>query len=142
MKKTIGLLLMISLVFSLTSCLSLLTRENKTTIPDDDWVEESKTVEVSIDESLPEGVRPEVKEALDEVEEFIDEYCEFMEDYLANPNDSDLMSQYTKFLLKYAEISTKLAAIDDGTLSEAEQEYYQEVFERISKKVNSVKIPE
>ena len=142
MKKTISLLLMLFFVVSLTSCLSLLSRSNKTEVSDDIWEEGSKVVEGSTDETLPEGVRPEVKEALDEIEEFIDEYCEFMENYLENPDNSELMSQYTKFLLKYAETSTKLAALDDGTLSEAEQAYYLEVYERLSKKVNSIKVPD
>ena len=133
---------MLLLVVSLSSCLSLLSRENKTTIQDDNGAEASKTVELSVDDSLPEGVRPKVKEALDEIEEFVDEYCEFMEKYFKNPEDSELSSQYTKFLLKYAEISTKLGAVDDGTLNEAEQKYYLEVYERLSKKINSIQIPE
>ena len=89
----------------------------------------------SDDCTIPEkqdDIRPEFKEAMDSYEEFFKEYCEFMKKMKENPNDISLLLSYTQYMTQYAEMMQKMEAMDDGTLNDAELQYYLEVTGRIT----------
>lgn len=84
---------------------------------------------------LIDGMRPEFKAALDSYEAFFDEYCEFMKKYAANPNDLELISEYSNYMSLYADTMSKMSALDDGNMNDAETRYYIEVTTRVSQKL-------
>lgn len=84
---------------------------------------------------LVDGMRPSFKEALDSYEDFFDEYCEIVEKYNANPSDLSLLEDYTDYLNKYSETMSKMEALDDGNMNDAETKYYIEVTGRITEKL-------
>lgn len=79
------------------------------------------------------GIRPEIKEAIDGYEAFVDEYCEFMKTY--NSSDVTMLLKYTELLSKEIELSEKFEEIDDKDLTDAEALYYSEVSLRCSQKL-------
>lgn len=87
--------------------------------------------------ATPAGIRPEFKEVMDSYEAFFDEYCRFMESFSKSGNTASMLSEYMRFLTRYAECMEELEAMDDGTLSDAELAYYNEVMLRISEKLLS-----
>ncbi len=78
------------------------------------------------------GIRPEIKEAIDSYEEFVDEYCSFMESYDAT--DFSLLSKYAALLSKEAEMTEKFDSLEKD-LTDAESLYYTEVSLRCSQKL-------
>ena len=93
---------------------------------------ESVTQAVETDEELADGMRAEVKDALETYEAFFVEYCDIMKKYQEDPTNMELMTEYTAFMGQYAETMTKMEALNDGTLNDAEMKYYVEVSGRIS----------
>lgn len=93
------------------------------------------TTEAAKESSESEEIRPEIKEALDSYEEFFDDYCSFMKKYKDNPADLGLIADYAGYISKYADFTSKISALDDGTLNDAELKYYLEVTGRVSKKL-------
>lgn len=85
-----------------------------------------------------DSIRPEFKEALDSYEAFFDEYCAFMKKYEKSPNDLTLLADYADYISKYADVMSKMEALDDGSLTDAELKYYIDVTGRISKKLVDV----
>ncbi|MBS4785058.1 MAG: hypothetical protein KH009_02995 [Clostridiales bacterium] len=88
-------------------------------------------------EAEPTGIRPEFKAAMDSYEAFFDEYVAFMRKYAnADPTDAlMLLSDYADYMDQYADTMEKLSALDDGTLSSEELDYYIEVYARITQKL-------
>ena len=84
------------------------------------------------DQIIADGMRSEVKDALDTYEAFFVEYCDIMKKYQEDPTNMELMTEYTAFMGQYAETMTKMEALNDGTLNDAEMKYYIEVSGRIS----------
>ena len=93
---------------------------------------EKETAEV-LDEN---GLRPDVKAAIDSYEEFIDEYCEFMESY--DSSDAAMMLKYVSLLQKEVEVSEKFDKLGDEDLNDAELAYYTTVQLRCSEKLLAV----
>ena len=87
-----------------------------------------------VDTTLDAGtIRPDVKEAIDSYEAFIDSYCEFLESYDAN--DTTMFTEYISLVQKEREMTEKFDAMDDGSLTDAENEYYTKVSLRCSQKL-------
>ena len=86
-------------------------------------------------ENLVDGMRPEFKEAIDSYEAFFDEYCEFMKKYNESPNDLTLLTQYAEYIAQYTDTMSKMEALDDGEMNDAETKYYAEVTSRINQKL-------
>ena len=89
------------------------------------------------DEPKPDQnvIRPEIKEALDSFEAFFDEYCDFIQRYEASPNDLALLKEYADYLSQYNDAMSKMDALNDGSLNDAELAYYLEVTARINAKL-------
>lgn len=86
-------------------------------------------------ENLVDGMRPEFKEAIDSYEAFFDEYCEFMKKYNESPDDLTLLTQYAEYIAQYTDTMSKMEALDDGEMNDAETKYYIEVTSRINQKL-------
>ncbi len=84
------------------------------------------------------GVSPEFKELMDEYEDFFDGYCDFMKEYKKSGNSLSLLSEYTSWAAKYAQMMYKFEAIADRELNDAEIEYYEKINARILKKLSSI----
>ena len=95
----------------------------------------------SADSSAPESnnsIRPEFKETLDSYEKFFDEYCDFMEAYYKSDNALGLMDEYLEYMSQYTDTMSKLSALEDSEMNDAELQYYIEVHARITKKLLEV----
>ncbi len=124
MKRHIILLFVFSLIFSLCACGPAQKPSEETTVPAD-----TASNEVG---NLVDGMRPEFKDALDSYEDFFEEYCSFMKKFAENPTDSELLTDYAKYMSQYSEMMSKLEQLDDGEMNEAETSYYIEVSGRIT----------
>ncbi|MGN1110556.1 MAG: DUF6591 domain-containing protein [Oscillospiraceae bacterium] len=82
-----------------------------------------------------EGIRPEIKEALDSYEKFFDKYCDFMKKFNNSPTDLALITEYTEYMTQYTDTMNKMNKINDGNLNDAELKYYLEVTNRINQKL-------
>ena len=85
--------------------------------------------------ALPsDGIRPEVREALEAYEAFMDEYCKILNDYYANTADTALMMKYLEFAAKAEEMEAKMDALDSD-LNDAEENLYIQVMLRCEQKL-------
>ena len=87
---------------------------------------------------VSEGIRPEIKEALDGYESFFDGYCEFMIKYQENPDDLDMLADYIDIMYEYDEVMEKLEELNNIELTDEEEKYYLEVQSRITSKLLSI----
>lgn len=87
------------------------------------------------EETDPNVIRPDFKEAMDSYENFFDDYCNFMKKYSENPSDLSLLTDYLDYLTEYTETMDKLDNIDQSEMSDAELKYYLEVMSRINNKL-------
>ena len=87
----------------------------------------------STETKLP-GVRPEFKSTMDGYEQFFDEYYAYMKKY-QETNDPSTMSDYSDFVKKYDDVLKQLRELDLSSLSPEETAYYNEVMERINRKL-------
>ena len=58
-----------------------------------------------------------------------------MKKYAANPNDLERISEYSNYMSLYADTMSKMSALDDGNMNDAETRYYIEVTTRVSQKL-------
>ena len=91
----------------------------------------------SSDEQI-QGVRPEIKEALDSYESFIDKYCEFMVKYNENPDDLSLLTDYLEFMTEYNDAITEIQNLNTDDLTDEEEKYILDVESRINAKLATV----
>ena len=78
------------------------------------------------------GVTPEFKEVMDSYEAFYDEYLAFMKTYLSGEGDIiGMLEDYYDMLARMEEWTEKIDAIDEATLSPADDAYYLYVTARI-----------
>lgn len=82
-------------------------------------------------------VTPEFKETMDSYEEFMNKYCDFMVKYTgANASDqASMLADYTDLMQQEADWAQRMSAIDESTLSDADDAYYIEVQARVSKRL-------
>lgn len=82
------------------------------------------------------GIGKEFKQAMDSYEAFMDEYIAFMKKYSAsNGTDTSLLSDYSKYMTKYAKVCEDFAKWEDDDLNSDEISYYAEVQLRVSQKL-------
>lgn len=103
--------------------------------PTTSFDETTATETVPTTNNLVDGMRPEIKEALDSYEAFFDEYCNFMKKMKESPNDLSLLGDYTVYMTQYTETMEKIDALNNGSLNDAELKYYLEVVNRINVKL-------
>lgn len=104
---------------------------------------ETSTAESSIEEleenSAPEtndGIRPDIKEAIDSYESFMNQYCDFMNSY--DTTDLSMLSEYSELMSEYVTTTAKFEKIQDEDLNDAELAYYLEVSNRVSQNLLAV----
>lgn len=85
-----------------------------------------------------DSVSPSVKAALDEYEIFMNEYCDFMERYSGSGYSASMLSDYSKFMSRYAEVTKKFEAIDTTGFSAADSAYYAEVVARTTQRLSEI----
>ncbi|MBR5381538.1 MAG: hypothetical protein IK136_02840 [Oscillospiraceae bacterium] len=81
------------------------------------------------------GVTPSFKKAMDSYEAFFDEYTAFMKSFSDDPSDMTALMRYADIMSRYADVTEKLEAIDESSLSPADLAYYTEVMARIDAKL-------
>ena len=89
--------------------------------------------------SAPEtndGIRPDIKEAIDSYESFMNQYCDFMNSYDAT--DLSMLSEYSELMSEYVTTTAKFEKIQDEDLNDAELAYYLEVSNRVSQNLLAV----
>ncbi len=84
--------------------------------------------------SSASGVTPEFRETMDSYEAFFDEYVAFMTG-IGEAEDLSYLLRYFDMLDRYGEMMDNLVAIDEDSLSPADEQYYLEVMTRIEKKL-------
>lgn len=147
MKRVFSLLLVAALVFSLCACggsnnQTSAVEQSKEAQKQEAVAEEVKespaeTEAAEIAETLDEnGIRPQIKEAIDSYEAFVDEYCTFMTEY--SLTDLSKLSTYNELISKELEMTEKFKALEDEDLNDAEALYYSEVSIRCSQKLLDV----
>lgn len=81
-------------------------------------------------------VTPEFKSLMDSYEAFYDEYIAFMNKYTSGENDMmSMLNDYTTMMNRMEEWSDKIDAIDESTLTPADDAYYLLVTLRIEQKL-------
>lgn len=122
------------------------TVDTEMTVVEETTVETTEAIETTVDEQqvadeVPEnGIRPEIKEAIDSYEAFVDEYVEFMSTYSDSSSTDvmDMLTEYYDYLQKANDMSAKFDAIEDMDLTDEELSYYLEVQLRCSEKMLKV----
>lgn len=115
------------------------TTNNSNNIENTKSSEETSEEKYSKKNSANDQMSKEFKEAMDSYEEFIDEYVKFMKKYAkSNGADVSLISDYSKYVTKYAELCEEFAEWEDEDLNTAETKYYIDVQARVSKKLLEV----
>ena len=94
--------------------------------------------ETAASDSSEEGISAEFKEAMDSYEAFINEYADFMKKYHESGNPTEMLMDYSNYLIKYTDTMDKIEKIDYENLTIQEQQYYIEVTARIEKKLLEV----
>ena len=84
------------------------------------------------------GIRDNIKKAIDDYEAFIDEYCDFMKNY--DSSDMAQLTKYASLVAKELEMTRSFEEIEDEDLTDAEAEYYAEVSLRCSQKLATVAV--
>ncbi len=81
------------------------------------------------------GIRPEIKEALEDYEAFFDEYIAFMEKYENSDNTAAMLVDYAEYMQKYSEAMDGLDKMDDMEMSPEEDALYTETMVRVNAKL-------
>lgn len=104
-----------------------------------DVEEESSAGEEAVEpedvSAAAEGLRPEIKEAIDSYEAFFDEYCDFMAKYSSSDDTISMLADYADFMQQYADTMEKLQAMEDQDLTDEETIYYVDAMARINQKL-------
>ena len=96
--------------------------------------EDSSAQDIASDD----GIRDEIKEAIDSYEEFMDEYVEFMEKYMDADDSTGMLSDYLDYMEKYVEVTEQFDAIEGEELTDEELAYYAEVSLRVAQKLLAI----
>ena len=89
----------------------------------------------------PDEVTPEFKETMDGYEAFMNSYCDFMVKYTDATDSGDtsallsMTADYASLIQQELDWMGKIDAIDENTLSPADDAYYIEVQARVSQKL-------
>jgi len=101
--------------------------------------EKTTTTTTTKKETTTSGMSKEFKQAMDSYEAAMNEYIAFMKKYKkSNGTDMSLLSDYSKYMTKYAEACEAFAKWEDEDLNATESAYYLKVQTRINKKLLEV----
>lgn len=84
------------------------------------------------------GMRADVKEAIDSYETFMNDYCDFMTKYSESDDVVSMMTDYADYMSKYADMAQKFDDLENDDLNNAELSYYLEVQTRVNQKLANV----
>ena len=84
------------------------------------------------------GVSADFKQTMDDYESFMNQYCDFMEKYQSSDDTTSMLVDYAKMTASYTEWAAKWDAIDESTLSAADDAYYLEVQGRVAARLAQV----
>lgn len=84
------------------------------------------------------GMRADVKEAIDSYETFMNDYCDFMTKYSESDDVVSMMTDYADYMSKYADMAQKFDDLENDDLNDAELSYYLEVQTRVNQKLANV----
>lgn len=101
-------------------------------------VEESTPTETTEASTDSNGIRPDIKEAIDSYETFMNDYCDFMTKYSESDDVVSMMADYVDYMSKYADMAKKFDDLENDNLNDAELSYYLEVQTRITQKLANV----
>ena len=87
-----------------------------------------KSTPESETETPADGIRPEIKEAIDAYEQFFRDYCDFIDHY--DSADTVQAMKYLTMMASYTENMDKLEALESD-LNAAETVYYEQAMLRI-----------
>lgn len=110
----------------------------ETTTPTEVPVEESTPTETTKASTDSNGIRPDIKEAIDSYETFMNDYCDFMTKYSESDDVVSMMADYVDYMSKYADMAKKFDDLENDNLNDAELSYYLEVQTRITQKLANV----
>ena len=99
---------------------------------EDEIIEDIEDVE---DIVVSTAIRPEIKEAIDSYEAFFNEYVTFMNEFSNSEDTFSMMNEYAKFMKQYAETMSKMEAMENEDLNDAEAIYLLEATNRINAKL-------
>lgn len=110
-----------------------------TTVPETESTQTASTetkYALTDSHSVSTGIRPEIKDAMDNYEAFYDEYIAFMKKYqTAGATDMlSMLSDYNDFIEREEELLDKIDKIQND-LNDEELAYYFEVIGRVEKKL-------
>lgn len=83
-------------------------------------------------------MRKDFKDAMDSYEKFMDEYVAFMKKYKENPNDTNLLSDHSKYISKYSDMCSKFNKWESKNMNSAEIAYYFDILTRVNQKLLEV----
>ncbi len=87
------------------------------------------------------GIRPEIKNLMDEIEKFVNEYCDFLIEFSSIDDADELINKmpaFTDYMARLDEYSNKIESMDFDSLSKEEQEYCTEAEARWMKKLEEI----
>ena len=99
---------------------------------------EINTNTAETDSVMINGMRKEFKEAMDSYEAFMDEYISFMAEYQDSNYAVEMLNDYLQFLSQYSETMSKIGALGEEEMNDAETVYYIEVTTRVSQKLLNI----
>lgn len=134
MRKAVQIFFVLLLISTLTACSS----DNKNTAINDKPTEIKNEEQVPTDKKSTAEINAKLKAKLETYEAFFDKYVEFMKKFKSAEDTSGMLIEYADYMAKYAENILKLESINKKELTKEEREYYQEVFNRIMKKIKTI----
>ncbi|WP_240951078.1 DUF6591 domain-containing protein [Bifidobacterium olomucense] len=78
------------------------------------------------------------KAAMDSYEKTMNDYVDFMNKYDSEGQPASMLVDYTKWLKQYNDTMQKFDALNDGSLTDEELQYYIEVQTRVNEKLSTV----
>ena len=78
------------------------------------------------------------KKVMDDYEDFMDDYIAFMKKYKNSDDAASMASDYADMMTKYEKYVKKIDKMDTGSLTADELAYYNEVTQRVTKKLTEV----
>lgn len=84
------------------------------------------------------GVTVSFKKTMDDYEAGMNSYCDFMEKYLNDGSPVSMAADYAKYTKKLADLEKDFNAIDESSLTAADDAYYIEVQSRVNQRLAAV----
>ncbi len=84
------------------------------------------------------GVTVSFKKTMDDYEAGMNSYCDFMEKYINDGSPASMAADYAKYANKLIELEKDFDAIDEGSLTAADNAYYIEVQSRVNQRLAAV----